>query len=252
MMNSLLDKLVGSVPPPVQPGDPVSARDENNLRDVIREILGQLISGSPTSNDNARLVKITGHATITGSRQKYAWTPIYINGTNHETADTAANDVSGTTSENYAINMSEFTGSVGPLVPNNTVVSLHFYVTANGKVLPFFFWAPGPFLAQITSVSGSFPKWSYTGQRVISYDGTSVTTDGINLTMDNGFELNTGTPPYTHATGVTITATDGTVNSTACKIQPIGAGAVVEVLGVRNGTASNVSYMFCMANSAQE
>lgn len=114
-----------------------------------------------------------------------------------------------------------------------------------------------PFLARITAVSGSYPKWTYTVQRVIAYDSTltgaaRAVTDGTNLTACNGFELVTGTAPYTHATGVTISnATDGTVNSGSCKIKAIGVGALVYVTPVFNADPVTVTYLFSAANSAQ-
>lgn len=112
------------------------------------------------------------------------------------------------------------------------------------------------FLARITAVSGSFPTWSYTAQRVTGYDPTQTgaaraLTDGHDITsVINGFELVANSPTYTHATGVSITNTDGTVNSGSCKIQSIGVGAVVPLYPLSN-TSSTTTYMFCMANSAQ-
>jgi hypothetical protein len=114
------------------------------------------------------------------------------------------------------------------------------------------------FLARITGVSGSFPKWTYTVQRLTAYDASltgaaRAVTDGDSLTAYNGFELVTGTAPYTHAAGVTISnATDGSVNSGSCKIKSIAVGAVVWVVPVFNASADgSVTYLFSVPNSAQ-
>jgi hypothetical protein len=117
---------------------------------------------------------------------------------------------------------------------------------------------PARFTARITAVSGSFPAWSYTVQRVVSYNsaGTGAAravTDGVNLTALNGFELVTGTAPYTHATGITITnATTGVVNSGSCLIQAIGVGAVVDVDTIPDSSGGGVTYIFKVPNSAED
>lgn len=123
--------------------------------------------------------------------------------------------------------------------------------------LPYRDGRPGGFLAKVTAVAGSFPKWDYTVRRVVKYDSTlsgaaRAVTDTTDLTAYNGFELVTGTAPYTHADGVTISnATDGNVNSGSCKIKSIGVGAVVYVTPISNATGDDVTYLFSVPNSAQ-
>lgn len=114
----------------------------------------------------------------------------------------------------------------------------------------------GGFFARITNVSGSFPLFTYTGQRVIGYDSTltgsaRAVTDGEDKTLVNGFELVTGTAPYTHAVGVTISnATTGVVNSGSCVIKAIGIGAVVWVEPFTS-SSGDITYLFSAPNSAQ-
>jgi hypothetical protein len=107
------------------------------------------------------------------------------------------------------------------------------------------------------SKTGSFPAWSYTCQRVIGYDSTATgaarwITDGVDLTFLNRCEFAppAGTYPYTYGTGNTITASDGTVNGTACKIVPIGVGAVVDGAADFDQTGA-VILSFFSANSAE-
>jgi hypothetical protein len=110
---------------------------------------------------------------------------------------------------------------------------------------------------RITAVSGSFPEWTYTGQRVIGYN-SSLTgaarwlTDGTDVTLKNRCEFASpdGDYPYTYGTGSTITASDGTVNSTACKIIPIGVGATPDVDADFDETGA-VLLSFFAANSAE-
>jgi hypothetical protein len=114
-----------------------------------------------------------------------------------------------------------------------------------------------PFLARITAVSGSFPTWSYTVQRFTNYKAANTgaarwQTDGRNITsVLNRCEFGPASGyPYTHGTGVTVTASDGTVNSGSCKMVAIGIGSTVEV---RTDLASDgtLLYSFYAANSAQ-
>jgi hypothetical protein len=94
--------------------------------------------------------------------------------------------------------------------------------------------APVKYRARITAVSGSFPQWNYTGQRVIGFDSSlsgvnQYLTDGIDLALINLAEF-AGTPPYTYGNGVLITSSSGQINSTAAVIRPaVGVGACVTV-----------------------
>ncbi|MCL2647728.1 MAG: hypothetical protein FWD61_12080, partial [Phycisphaerales bacterium] len=64
------------------------------------------------------------------------------------------------------------------------------------------------FLARITYVSGSFPVWSYTVQRIRKYDPSQTgpeawVTDGKNITgVLNRFEWTPASYPYWHGAGV--------------------------------------------------
>lgn len=110
--------------------------------------------------------------------------------------------------------------------------------------------------AKITAVNGSFPTYSYTVQKVIAYDASLAgsarwVTDGIDITgVLNRCEFS-GTPPYTYGTGNTITASDGTVNSSSCKIIPIGIGSVVDLRVVQNNSNNGFTCSFFATNSAQ-
>lgn len=118
------------------------------------------------------------------------------------------------------------------------------------------------FLARITAVSGSFPTWSYTVQRVTSYNSANSNaakwvTNGTNITAKNGMEFG-GTAPYTYGNGVTVanastgavaTAFGGSTAST-CLIRSIAVGALVWVSPLLDENGSAV-YVFNAANSAQ-
>lgn len=111
------------------------------------------------------------------------------------------------------------------------------------------------FKARITAVSGSFPIFTYTCQRVVSVNPALTTaagwvTDGVNLTpaYNAGSEFS-GTPPYIYGNGVLITSSSGQVNSTDCVIQSIGVGAVVDLCLTTDGSG-NTYYLFSAMNSA--
>jgi hypothetical protein len=128
------------------------------------------------------------------------------------------------------------------------------YDTASGKPIIGINYN-GSFIAKITAVSGSFPTWTYTVQRVLSYDTTQTgaarwVTDGVNITgVLNRCEFS-GTPNYTYGTGNNITASDGTINAGSCKIIPIGVGNVVDITGIPNNS-STITLSFSQASSGQ-
>ncbi len=111
-------------------------------------------------------------------------------------------------------------------------------------------------LARITAVSGSFPQWSYTTQYVTGYDSSQTgaakwVTDGVDLTGCLNTLETTGTAPYTYGNGITITSSSGQCNSTACVIQPIGVGAVVELTVSRDQNGGAAIRSFRAENSGQ-
>lgn len=111
-----------------------------------------------------------------------------------------------------------------------------------------------PFACRVTAVSGSFPQWSYTCQRVTGYDSTQTAaarwvTDGIDITGCINTMEQSGTPTYTFPTGVSITSSTGQVNSTACVIKSIGVGAVVDLSFVVDSAGVPV-FRFAQPNSA--
>jgi hypothetical protein len=111
------------------------------------------------------------------------------------------------------------------------------------------------FSARITSVSGSFPTFDYTVQKIASYNTTlsnaaKWVTDGVSIaSVKNRAEFG-GTPPYTYGNGMTITSSTGQINSTSCLIKAIGVGAGVDVTMVLNESRSAV-YSFSAMNSGQ-
>ncbi len=122
--------------------------------------------------------------------------------------------------------------------------------------------ATGTFPCKITAVSGTFPQWNYEGQQVISISSTGghisygQTISVVRLLMFNRMETYSASYPYTYGNGVTITASDGTVNSGSCKIVSIGVGSVVDVTGLQllddaGNPTQNVLYSFAQANSCQ-
>jgi len=106
------------------------------------------------------------------------------------------------------------------------------------------------FSAKITNVSGSFPIWTYTIQRVTSYSSSTATwlTDGINLTAFNTCETNVTSGTF--GNGITITSASGQANSGSCVIQSIGVNAVVDVCAHAKENGLPV-FRFCVSNSAQ-
>jgi hypothetical protein len=112
------------------------------------------------------------------------------------------------------------------------------------------------FKARITAVTGSFPAWSYTVQKVIGYNSSLSNaarwvTDGVDITgVLNRCEFG-GTPNYTYGTGNTITNTDGTVNSTSCKVVAIGIGAVPDCSVDVDANGNVLVTSFELQNSAQ-
>jgi hypothetical protein len=96
------------------------------------------------------------------------------------------------------------------------------------------------FLGQITSVSGSFPAWTYTIMRVVGFDSSKTdktkwvvdsSSSAVAVSAVNRMEFGwTGSfSSYRYGTGDLITSNTGQVNSTACVIHPIGVGATVQV-----------------------
>lgn len=106
------------------------------------------------------------------------------------------------------------------------------------------------FLAKITAVSGSFPYWAYTVQRITTWSPTTAATDGTNLTAYNRCETHLTSYPSEYGYGLTITASDGTINSGSCKIIPIGVGAVVWVDDAWGSDGTHY-YTFQLDNSGQ-
>lgn len=118
------------------------------------------------------------------------------------------------------------------------------------------------FKARITAVSGSFPVWSYTVQRVVSKDTTKTdytmwVVDGVSLTATNGFEWTPASYPFLHGVGVWVENSSGAVSTTFgggtagnCLIRAIGVGAVVDV-SIFPDQDGNLTYAFSSPNSAQ-
>jgi hypothetical protein len=157
-----------------------------------------------------------------------------------------------------ALNLSEYVGE-SHLVPTGEIVLVVGFDGGNGTGKRQYFFVGGSgrgILARITAQGGSFPDFTYTTQRIIGYNSALTgaarwVTDGIDLPSVNGFEQVTGTPPYTHATGVTITDIDGTVNGGDCMIRPIGVGAIVQLYSIPTSAGDALVYIFSAPNSAQ-
>ncbi len=135
-----------------------------------------------------------------------------------------------------------------------TVVQAFEAKGRNGKKFPLGgAVAPARFEAMITAVSGSFPQWSYTCQRTTGYKSSTKTwlTDGVNLTGVLNTCETTGTAPYTYGNGITITSSSGQCNFTACVIQPIGIGAVVDLTIKNDNDTGRPASRFCVPNSGQ-
>jgi hypothetical protein len=116
----------------------------------------------------------------------------------------------------------------------------------------------GTALYRITAVTGSFPTWSYTVQRVIRFDSSLVgaarwVTDGNDKTAINRGEFAppSGTYPYTYGNGSNITASDGAVDTGECVIIPIGVGTVVDLTTGRDSYDDSALYSFCQMNGAE-
>lgn len=114
---------------------------------------------------------------------------------------------------------------------------------------------PTIFLCRITAVSGSFPTFTYTVQKVVSFNNSNSNaakwvTDSINLSAKNGAEFS-GTATYTYGNGVSITnASTGAINSQTCVIKALGVGCLVWVTAIKN-VAGGYQYVFCEPNSGQ-
>lgn len=111
------------------------------------------------------------------------------------------------------------------------------------------------FKGRITAVTSSFPAWSYTVQRVTSYNSTLTgaarwVTDGVNIVNVLNRTEFSGTPPYTYGTGNLITSSSGQVNSTACVVQSIGIGAVPDVTATLDEN-NVIKFSFSEMNSSQ-
>jgi hypothetical protein len=123
---------------------------------------------------------------------------------------------------------------------------------------------PSTFAGRITSVSGTFPEWVYTVQRVESYDSTQtqynkwVTDTVTSYTCKNRCEWTPTSYPFLHGAGFKVTNSNGFVAesydepSTAsdCKVRAIGVGSVVDVTLTTDEDDEPV-YSFYQPNSAQ-
>jgi len=111
-------------------------------------------------------------------------------------------------------------------------------------------WQPGilrPFAAKITASSQTATGvWSYTVQRVTSWGST----DGVDITgVKNSMET-TGTVPFTHGTGMTVSSSSSSKYwvGASCSILPIGSGTIVMVnVSVLDNTPV---FWFALPNSA--
>jgi hypothetical protein len=111
------------------------------------------------------------------------------------------------------------------------------------------------FRARITAISGSFPQWSYTCQRVIGFDSSLTgaaqdVTDGVDLTACKNTSELTGTPPYYYGNGVPITSSSGQANSSMCVIQALGVGSCVDLTVCADRNGGSISRRFTRDNSA--
>ncbi len=117
----------------------------------------------------------------------------------------------------------------------------------------------GTFPAKIVAVTGGFPNWLYTCQKLTKVDwntyplSSSFVVDGNNLAAINRMEFSspTGAYPYVYGNGCSISASDGTVNGGSCKIIPIGVGATVDLTAVYTTGYNGFLFSFAQANSAQ-
>lgn len=121
---------------------------------------------------------------------------------------------------------------------------------------------PPPLKMRITSVSGSFPVFTYHASIVTGYDSSLVgplrwTVGSTDYTILNRCEWTPASYPFTHGNGVTVVNSSGFVatvfgGSTAstCKIRAIGVGSVVDV-SVNLDTDNSAVYSYYEPNSAQ-
>ncbi len=146
-----------------------------------------------------------------------------------------------------------------------TIQCIRVFDNKNFMGQGYYFTSPvsGTFKYRITGVSGSFPVWSYTCQRVI-YRNTGLTdqtqwvTDGINVAgVSNRCEWTPGSYPFIHGTGVMVENSSGAVSTTYsggtagnCKIRAIGVGSVVD-LDIDTDQNYAPNYSFYVPNSAQ-
>jgi hypothetical protein len=145
-------------------------------------------------------------------------------------------------------------GTVGAA---NTTGLLYYVTDTNDAIALLFVPLEITFKARITAVSGGFPIWAYTVQRITGFNSGNTgylkwTTNGTDIAgVLNGSEFATQSGyPYTYGNGVTITASDGTVNGGSCKIKPLGIGRTVS-LNVTLDQSGGLVYYFEADNSAQ-
>jgi hypothetical protein len=165
-------------------------------------------------------------------------------------------------------NLAELPVKTHGLRPGQAVRVASVYGRVSGTATPtlqHIMWAtiaPATFKARITAVTGSFPVWTYTVQRLVSIntantDATRRVTDGVNLTAKNGMEWTPAAYPYIHGNGLKIANSSGAVATTfagstasTCLIRSIAVGAVVDVTALLD-QSGNVVYEFTEPNSAQ-
>lgn len=161
------------------------------------------------------------------------------------------------------LNLAE-TGTKGHAIASEMDVVARFVgwtvPTGKGDSLPIlaFRAVMEPFRARITAVSGTFPAWSYTCQRITGYDSSLTgaarwVTDGVDIAgVLNRAEFAPASGyPYIYGNGSNITDSSGTVDSGACVIIPIGVGAVVDVTTNKDTTGGTMVYSFVAMNSAE-
>ncbi len=210
-----------------------------------------------TYNDNGPSIyhdywiEITGNAVVSGT-VVYTWKHKY-----RRSSNTFADHLDGVVSSSSSPDTRAYYPGVGVL-KTGAIVRAIVDMDENG-VITYTIEAPATtvmFPARITSVSGSFPTWSYTVQRIVSFNSTLTgaakwVTDSTNITgVLNRCEF-AGTATYTYGTGLSITnASTGVVNSTTCVYKSIGVGNVVDVTGLPNNSGT-ITYSFSQTNSAQ-
>ncbi len=107
------------------------------------------------------------------------------------------------------------------------------------------------FPAKITAVAGSFPRWIYTVQRIVGYNGGWV-TDGVNVgNVLNGCETSSsGVASWTYGNGISVSST-GAITGGTCLIKSMPIGSPVEVFPTINTITNQPQFLFIAESSGQ-